>query len=183
MTDETMANQQETELAWLAGLIEGEGWICMVPYHTTAYKGKKYEVVRPTIGVSNTDHVMMEKVISILEFLGIKHYVQWNQNGSTLGDKAMIAVTIHRLESVVRLLERINRYLVGDKAALGKLLRRFCVKRLKKRAPYEIEDKQLVVDFISTQLARKTKKHKPGKATVRILRDYTRDIEEAVKAS
>lgn len=56
MATEIQIQLSNTEAAYLAGIIDGEGSICVFPYYGYNHKvGKKYARYKPVICVSNTD--------------------------------------------------------------------------------------------------------------------------------
>jgi len=59
----------ETDLAWLAGFIDGEGNIG-VAFHKNDRKNPNYRVFRIHVNISNTDVLAIEKVTRILTKIG-----------------------------------------------------------------------------------------------------------------
>src|SRR5258708_34306427 len=68
-------NQQErqVDIAWLAGIWEGEGTISIVT-------GSKNRWV-PRVSMINTDFVLIEEVVAVLDRIGIVHYLQVRKTG------------------------------------------------------------------------------------------------------
>lgn len=57
-----MGNQQERfdiELAWLAGIIEGEGWVSLIYFKSNQKNGRHTPGLKGDIGITNTDLVLM----------------------------------------------------------------------------------------------------------------------------
>lgn len=89
-----MGNQQVTELdlAFLAGLMEGEGCFSLVKRVRTDMR-KKYNNTtlppainyKPHICVSNTDERMIEDVHQMLDRMEVGHYIQWHGMGLKKG--------------------------------------------------------------------------------------------------
>ena len=55
----TANNLSETELAYMAGIIDGEGSICIFPYYGSYYKGTKYLRYKPALCVANTSEELI----------------------------------------------------------------------------------------------------------------------------
>lgn len=72
-TDATMGNQQETDVAWLAGIFDGEGTITVTRNGSTKHPEQNARKTEMTI--PNGDERMILKIIIVLESLGIKPYV------------------------------------------------------------------------------------------------------------
>jgi hypothetical protein len=120
--DTKMDNQQERfelDLAWLAGILEGEGWVSLV-----LVKGNQKNKLRPTpsyhpnIGMVNCDFKIMDKVEEILIRLNIKFrkchrkpYV--GSDGSARKEKVEISFITH--DCMRRFINIIFPYLIGEK--------------------------------------------------------------------
>jgi len=119
--DETMGNQQERfnlELAWLAGIIEGEGWISLTMVSSEKRNKSKLPAFRPLIGVTNTDLLMIEKIEEIFKLLGLKFRKQIRLSG--LGSdgifrKTRIELSVFSRQYITKLANLILPYMHGEK--------------------------------------------------------------------
>ena len=57
----------ETDISWLAGIVEGEGWIGIM--NNKARRHRQFKV-----GIANTDPFMLRKISEIIHSLGINFY-------------------------------------------------------------------------------------------------------------
>lgn len=71
--DNTMANQQETDIAWLAGIFDGEGSI------TVTYNGRtkhpEMNARKTAMTIANSDERIILRSVNILESIGIHPYI------------------------------------------------------------------------------------------------------------
>lgn len=106
--DETMDNQQvkDTELAWLAGFLDGEGHISI-----SANTSKGYLRLAPVVCFTNTNKKAVDKIQSILTRLEVPHYIQLNQRQNKL-HKPCYVVEIKRYSAMATILTWLTPYLV-----------------------------------------------------------------------
>jgi len=119
-------NQQvtETELAWLGGIIDGEGSIGI-----NGRRNGKFNLC-PVMQLSNTSPNMINKVISIFERMGIKHYIQTHHlSYANPNHQDIYKVIIGRLSQMKLFLEAVIPYLVV-KDGQAKMTLRFVNSRL-----------------------------------------------------
>lgn len=132
-------NQQEihtkevtnVELAWLAGMLNGDG--C---FHMSARK--KSWKGRDTIGVdmrmvlTQTDAGIIEKASGIITRLtGHTPYIA-ERKPAGAGVNGLMHMSIGRMVHMDAVLEAIRPYLVGDKAARARLIGKYIKSRLSK---------------------------------------------------
>ncbi len=95
-----MDNQQATlesrtltteDLAWLGGVIDGEG--CISLYRRIRGKAVNFT---PEIVISNSDPYFIEECAKILEMAEIGHWVQWRKPGKNRQSKKMMGCVITR---------------------------------------------------------------------------------------
>ncbi len=121
-----MDNQQVTleELAWLAGIWDGEGSIGV-------RLNRKIMQISPRIHVVNSNPKIICKVIEILEKLGVKPYVREKDKGAFPGsEKQVWQVGFDTLKHSKIVLDSLFEHLVGKKEN-AVLLLRFINSRLK----------------------------------------------------
>jgi len=138
-----MDNQQrkasETDLGWLAGMIDGEGTFI---FHKRWYKSKdrvnpRYSIV-PTFVITNTAPIALDRMVRILNELGLAHYIRWTT--SCRRDKT---VTRKKWELWIQGFRRLPpflqvfRPLVTIKAAAMDVLLEFVASRSDERGPYK----------------------------------------------
>jgi len=131
--DETiveMGNQQVTqiEIGWLAGMIDGEGYLGFQVYKTR----NNHRSITVELSISNTDEQMILRLQNILQRIGVNPYI----NNSTYKlkhkptHKNVWKVVLHRMNKVLKVLEIVNPYLTGQKQERGKLVLEYCQSRL-----------------------------------------------------
>lgn len=116
-----MGNQQERfdlDLAWLAGIIEGEGWISLALIKSLKRSGKYYPAFLGSIGVTNTDFLLTDKVEEIFKKLGLRYRKQerpayTGKDGSKRKPKREFSV--NSSEHVIKLSQAILPYVYGEK--------------------------------------------------------------------
>lgn len=145
-----------TTLAWLAGIMEGEGTFSI--YHQKR-KGRDTDQLRATISLTNTDPILMNRCYEIFKSLGIEMHMHEykNKKGST---KPVYDLQTARAEYVKIACEALLPYLVGERNAKAKMLLRFVDKRLAKRdvgkGLYDEEDWDQFTSFRSSETTRET---------------------------
>lgn len=71
--DVTMVNQQETDIAWLAGIFDGEGTVTVTRNGSTKHPEQNARKTEMTI--ANSDERIILRSVNILESIGIRPYV------------------------------------------------------------------------------------------------------------
>lgn len=116
-----MDNQQERfdlELAWLAGIIEGEGWVSLGLVKSRKKNGDSLPAYVPNIGLVNTDLSIVEKAEEIFKKIGIKYRSQLRKayigsDNRPRKEKKEISIATH--ETFKKLAKAIYPYMVGEK--------------------------------------------------------------------
>jgi hypothetical protein len=134
-------NQQERlcELSWLGGIIDGEGCISFKRNTGKCWK-KKERPSYPMISVANTDLIMIEKIIQILEKHEIAYYREDRKGKAKNNDS--VAICIKGLKRTKRFLDLIIPFLVS-KRKRAELLLEFCQLRQHNHKAYTPYEKQL----------------------------------------
>jgi hypothetical protein len=117
--DETMDNQQVTreEIAWLAGIWDGEGTIGV--RHCV-----KIHQFSPRMHVTNSDARIIARVREILEKMGINPYLREHGIGGFPGSKKQTwVIGVDTLAKSKIILDNLLPYLVGKKEQAEFLLR------------------------------------------------------------
>lgn len=166
--DNQQATPTEGEIAWLAGIIEGEGSLMMSLWQRNERGGQKPKVGL-TVKIYNSDAGIIRKAASILELLAVGYHLKERDmppmakaggDGHYAPTAPMLTLTISRLSFVAAVLRAIRPWLFGEKAARADLMlqfldRRFVkfeikgsgAQRMGKRAPYDADDIRLVLTF------------------------------------
>jgi len=137
MKNVTMGNQQATqiELGWLAGIIDGEGYLGLSISKELRTKTPSNSVT-PAMHICNTDEQIILKTQIIMRKLGIVTYVRasdhskYNKDGKVRKyDKIIFTIQVHRYINMIKLLESIGNQLTGNKKKRGKLILEYCKSR------------------------------------------------------
>lgn len=121
-----MVNQQETDVAWLAGIFDGEGTITVTRNGSTKHpeqNARKTEMVIP-----NGDERIVLRCVETLESIGIKPYVTCLEPGSHQRLKRW-RVGISKRADILVLTEKLIPYLTA-KREQAILLKRYVVSRI-----------------------------------------------------
>lgn len=120
---------KETDLAWLAGFMEGEGSFLIA--HQRRNK-RDAPQLRAGIDVSNTDPALIVKANKIFSDMGVNMHVReyTNKKGST---KPVFQISTARADYVKTICESLYPYLFGEKKARVDLVLNFVNSRLEKK--------------------------------------------------
>lgn len=111
-------DDNQIRLAWLAGLLDGEGSISLVESATGGMVGKQRgnRTITPRISISNTDIPTLRVVESVLADTGTAFYVRWRAAGTRHGfgtlTKPLWTVWVTGVKRSTRFLNLILPYLV-----------------------------------------------------------------------
>ena len=143
-----MDNPQETllvwERAWLAGILDGEGYIGL----TNAGRVRNNKPhFRAAICIGNTDVNIIAEVVRIVRKMGIEPYIQNQDKGP--GCRPAMLVWIKNMVGVATVLIWTACYIKGDKAQVLKLVYEFVMSRLEKtRDPYTAREMKLISNVL-----------------------------------
>lgn len=163
-----MGNQQERpliwELAWLAGIMDGEGSF-LISVNST------HRSIYPRISVTNTNKYMIEKIIDIIEKIGIEH---WNVKVRIPKKdtwKTNIQISIITAKRVLLFTNSILPYLIAKKEN-ALLVKEFCESRISLPYGYPYTERELELRILLGKLQeKKGQKSKSG-----IPNDYTPSV-------
>lgn len=174
--DVTMGNQQERfeiDLAWLTGLIEGEGWVSILYYKSNQKNNTYTPALKASIGVVNCDFLIMNKIMSILTNLDIKF--RKNLRKAAIGSdgisrKEKLEIYIDNQHSLKKLANVILPFIIGEKKfRVEKVIQFLQIRQLKgrsgKNSKYGKEEFLLYKEMYSYK----------GKSRSKILNDLTLD--------
>lgn len=128
------------DLAWLAGLYEGEGNFSLV-------QGSGHRIM-PRIGLINTDRSLIDAACAVLKTFGVGHYIQTRKHGCANNVRHADAyqVNICGMKRVKTFLDALLPFLRGRKAETAQFVLAFVERRLAlpKNSPYTKQDVELV---------------------------------------
>lgn len=126
-----MDNQQVTldELGWLAGIIDGEGYlgICLETDHRhigNYCDGKKAVAM---LHITNTDEAIVLKARDIMRKVGINPYIRVSQHKGVKKD--VYRLQTKRFTNIITLLPFVIPYMTGEKKKRAELVLEFCISR------------------------------------------------------
>ena len=173
--DGTMDNQQERfelDLAWLAGIIEGEGWVSLAIVRSLQKNKKYYPAFLPNIGVVNTDEKLMSKVEEIFNNLKLVYRKQTRESyigSDNISRKKKWELSVASRINVINLANAILPYMYGvKKERILKLFDFYKVRDTKpknagRKSTYGPEEYEIYKSLYSYK----------GKSRSKILNDYT----------
>lgn len=177
--DTTMDNQQERfdlDLAWLAGIIEGEGWISLTIVNSLKRNKKHLPAFVPQIGVVNTDEKLMEKAREVWDKLKLKYRKQIVEayiGTDGINRKKKWQMSVSSKDSITKLSNAILPYMHGiKKDRINKIFEFYKIRESKpksgKNSTYGIEEYEIYKSLYSYK----------GKNKSKILNDYTLEFEK-----
>lgn len=129
-----MADAGPLDVAWLAGLIDGDGGISFLPYKSRTGL---------SVCVVNSDEAIARKAEKVLKQLGVDPRVR---TMIRYGRKPIYRVEATTLEQVRKLLTAVKPYLTGNKAARATLMLEFVDirQRARHRQPYSSREYTII---------------------------------------
>jgi hypothetical protein len=149
----------ETDRAWLAGIIDGEGSLSLFTNQEKDGSTK----IKPVLNFVNTDMAIVNKALSILEEAGCSPYIVKRVYKNPL-HKDCVEVKATSQVQIEKWLVLILPYLFGIKKQKAEILLRFIRRRMEKRsevgrndlATYSKEDWNDFNEFRSSTTTRET---------------------------
>jgi len=120
-TEQSNMTVQNIDLAWLAGIIDGEGCFCI--FTNNRGNGSINPSISANLTITNSNCLLLNRCREILDALEIKYIYQDPKNGHQRGRRVM-RVKIQNYSSLQRLIELTLPYFVG-KAEQAKLVLEF----------------------------------------------------------
>ena len=108
---------REVDLAWLAGIIDGEGALSV--NLKMAHNGVKY--LQPKVRIFNTDPLMIQKASEIYEDLNLR-FCYTVAKPRKEGCFAQIGILVSSQGSSLKLLRALHPYLINKKTAADKMM-------------------------------------------------------------
>jgi hypothetical protein len=113
---------KETDKAWFAGIIDGEGCISL-------FKRSTYYV--PAVKIANTNEKLINKCKEILNEAGIEYYIRYSDRGERKNAKPAWEIALESRPRVVATLELILPYLVSKKEQ-AELVLEWCSEKIRR---------------------------------------------------
>lgn len=129
-----MDNKQATpvDLAYLAGIIDGEGWIGL-----QKRLQHKWITYKPALRVTNTDANIINRVYEIWEMIGVSGHIYDNeQSPSVPNGKQIMNLQLNKQTDIQKVLGEVIPYLVGKKSR-AIMLKRFLDKTVDREEAYQ----------------------------------------------
>lgn len=122
-----MGNQQERSLAWLAGIIDGEGSVSAQVY--TMPNGRVR--ITPFVSITNTDVGIVQECRSILDSIGVVHRTNSvpKEGCGFKGNLPCVSIRIDGQKPVRQLLRIVGNYLKSQKRARAAAILEFIESR------------------------------------------------------
>lgn len=105
-----MTSQNEIDLAWLAGFVDGEGYIGLTIHRN---KGKKTYYI-PRIAITQASEEMLNNISRVMENNGIAHHIS-KRRAQTKRWKPLFALETAGFARALKFLYVIEPYLVGKR--------------------------------------------------------------------
>lgn len=161
-----LANQQrriEDRANWIGGIIDGEGMI------TAKRRNNRGTSWIPTITIANTDPIIIDEVISVMQILKIPHYVQKKEYKRPNGMAVKWEILVNGFKRCLVALPILIPYLVG-KRERAELLLEWCQKRMTKPIRfYDDDDYAILTKIRRTPLFRSQTARKDAGDNLRMI--------------
>lgn len=136
----------DTELAWLAGIWDGEGSI----FFQTQAKRQ----LTPYISMDNTDPHIIAEAFRILKDLGIVLHIN-ETAGKKDSTRTVYRIATARHEYIKVFIENVGPFLKGEKKSKANLMLPFILSRLERgKQQYNQEERSIVEEFRSSTTTR-----------------------------
>ena len=184
-TDNPQQTVSDLERGWLAGIIEGEGSIVLTltKQHAKRIAGVPMRV-DPRVIITNTDGVLIEKCLSVINRLGVGGWVVHTRPNNVglvkRPSKDITYIYIQGFKRVHKLLKEISPCFFGAKKERCDVLMRFMSKRLStggRGKVYDDEDVGLMLEFLRLS---KTKNYEK---IAGMLNEHTRDARKGPRST
>ena len=162
--DNQQATPSKCEIAWLAGLIEGDGTLALSVHERRGHEGSNPKI-SVLVRIYNTDAAIIKKCTEILDKLGVGCHIEEREmkpllkpdgNGAYHSPDPMLAVSVKKFDGMLTLMNKLRPWLFGDKAPRADLILKFLTRRLayiekegngNTRIAYQREDLETVREF------------------------------------
>lgn len=134
--DNQQATPTEAEIAWLAGLIEGDGTLSLGAYARTEKTAPK---ISTSVCLYSTDPALIAKAVELVSRLGLGHYLteraqrpllKAGGEGAYHSPDPMLGIYVKNQQDALILLTRLRPWLFGAKAVRADLMLKYLARRL-----------------------------------------------------
>lgn len=134
-----MGNQQATEsdIGWLAGIIDGEGHIGI-----SFQSRRRRKSVRCDLQIVNTDAALIEKVVRILRAIGVNPYLR-NRTHIKSTWATNTIVSVGKMAQIKRVLDQVLSHLTGTKQKRAALMLALIESRMTKTQWIDYDDYEM----------------------------------------
>lgn len=139
MTDVTMGNQQATqsEIGWLAGIIDGEGHIGLSLANSNVSKTVKFD-----LQIVNTDGGLIDKLVRILRSIGVNPYIRERTHVKATWSTNTI-VTVGKMAHIKKILDVVKDELTGMKREKADVMLALIESRIQKTRFDKYDEREL----------------------------------------
>lgn len=131
----TVGNQQATLIAWVAGLMEGEGSFILTHH---PYKGRRN--IRASVFLTNTDTDIIDAFIAFLKMIGINGWIRTFDRRKTKR-RVCYQIIVNKMAERLKLVEVLIPYMKSaTKKAQAVIVRDFTKLRVAENAKPKIRD-------------------------------------------
>lgn len=152
----------DTKLAWLAGIIDGEGCITLFSRTYVTKKGENRIIPSANVTITNSNFAMIREASEILKNLDIKYVISDPKNK---GRKAIRRMSIRNHTSILSLLGLLRPFLIAKKDQADCMIR-FVRKAMKKdfdiAERIDIQIQLRLLNHQSSNFPVETKRHLPS---------------------
>jgi len=118
------------DIAWLAGMLNGDGCFSLQVRKRKERKNQHAAQVDLSLALTQTDGVIIEKAKIVMEKIteATPHIVEYAPSGA--GKNTKLNLRYSKMAHIKKLLEAIEPFLVGNKAARARLIMAYINRRL-----------------------------------------------------
>lgn len=131
---------KDTDLAWLAGIWEGEGSILL---YSRPVNEKRIQIT-PAVSMGNTDIHIINNARAIINQMGINFNFQ--EKFPKKGTRMFYTLVSAHYRNIKVFLEHVLPFMIGEKKAYGETLLAFVTRRCEKAENYKGNLKRLPYD-------------------------------------
>jgi len=139
---------EETRLAWLAGIIDGEGCLTIFRRTRKDRRGVKYMSPAANVTITNTSVEMISACREILDALSVKYTLNDPHRGSCYAKKPLVRISVRNYGSMQVLLKAILPYMVAKRFQAEKVME-FARRAMAKG--FDKESKLMFLDAVSSR--------------------------------
>jgi hypothetical protein len=143
-----MTGRDELRLAWLAGIIDGEGCLTIFRRTYRDRRGIKQLLPAANVTITNTSVEMIGACRGILDTLGVKYTMNDPHAGSCCAKKPLVRISVRNYGSIQVLLKAILPHMVAKRFQAEQVLE--FVRRAMAKG-FDKESRQVFLDAVSSR--------------------------------